>query len=101
MTGPLRQTPKGLFLHIRATPKASRDEVTGVSADALTVKVTAVPDKGKANEAVIEILAKTMRVAKSSFELVSGATSRQKVLRITSNESAIANWLMDFHNNLK
>lgn len=101
MTGPLRQTPKGLFLHIRATPKASRDEVTGVSADVLTVKVTAVPDKGKANEAVIEILAKTMRVAKSSFELVSGATSRQKVLRIISNESAITNWLMDFHNNLK
>ena len=101
MTSPLRQTPKGLFLQIRATPKASRDEITGVSADALTVKVTAVPDKGKANEAVIEILAKTMRVAKSSFELVSGTTSRQKVLRITSNESAITNWLMDFHNNLK
>ena len=98
----LKRTPKGLFLHIRATPKAGRNQITGRTDDsALQVKVTAVPDKGKANLAIIETLAKNMGVAKSSFELVSGETARNKVLRINANEAAISQWLVDFQAKLK
>jgi uncharacterized protein len=93
----LRQTPKGLFLHLRATPKSGRDEIAGFSSDGtLQAKVTATPDKGKANEAVIATLAKTIHVAKSTFTQVSGETMCNKVFRIEANEDAVANWLMDF-----
>ena len=98
----LRRTAKGLFLHIRATPKSRLNQIVGQSEDgSLLLKVTALPDKGKANLAVIETLAKSIGVAKSSFELVSGETNRNKVLRITANEAAICAWLVDFQKNLK
>ena len=56
---------------------------------ALAVKVTAVPDKGKANRAVIETLAKACRMPKSSFELVSGETDRNKTFLITGNTAPL------------
>jgi uncharacterized protein len=92
---PLRQTPKGLFLHVRATPKAGRNEVVGLVANAagqnaLGVKVTAPADKSAANKAVVETLAKAMGVSKSSFELASGETARDKVLRICQNDEAVS-----------
>ena len=95
---PLRQTPKGLFLHIRTTPKSGRDEITGLVVNAagqnsLVVKVTAAPDKGAANRAVIKTLADEIHVAKSSFRLASGETSRDKVVEVVQNENAIRSFL--------
>jgi uncharacterized protein (TIGR00251 family) len=48
----------------------------------LKARVTAVPEKGKANKALIALLAKSLRVAKSSVSLASGEMSRKKILRI-------------------
>ncbi len=98
MTSPLRHTPKGTYLHIRARPKSGRDEVLGLvvsstGSTSLAVKVTAIPDKGKANQAVIEVLAKAMHISKSSFRLVSGETSRDKVLEVVANLSTIEAFL--------
>lgn len=97
---PLRQTSKGLFLHIRATPKAGRDEVTGLVANAagqfsVAVKVTKPADKGQANQAVIETLAHNMRIAKSSFRLAQGETSRDKILEVVQNEDAIRHFIAE------
>jgi uncharacterized protein (TIGR00251 family) len=83
VSGPL----VGSQLNLRVTPKASRNEVAGLHVDAngamsLNVKVTAVPDKGKANKAVIEVLARAMMVPKSTFSLVKGHTDRNKTLQI-------------------
>lgn len=101
MTTPLRKTAKGLFLHIRCTPKFGRDEVCGLVTSAtgavsLAVKVTAIPDKGKANTAVIETVAKAMRVQKSSFRFCAGETSRDKTLEIMSNANTIEAFLTQF-----
>ena len=68
MSGPLTRN----LLAVRVTPKASRNEITGLyraadGAVSLTVKVTAAPDKGKANKAVIKVLAKAMMVSKSTL----------------------------------
>lgn len=87
---PLRTSRDGVTLNLRVTPKASRDDVTGLhtAADgtvALAVKVTAPPDKGKANKAVIAVLAKALRLPKSAFALVSGETSRHKVVSVAGN----------------
>ena len=94
MTSPLRPGRGGLLLAVRVTPKSSRDEVTGLhiasdGAVSLAVKVTAVPDKGKANKAVIETLAKACRLPKSAFELVSGETERNKTLLVTGNPAEL------------
>ena len=84
MSGPLR----GSFLAVRVTPKASRNEVTGLykAADgsvSLSVKVTAAPDKGKANAAVTHLLAQKLGVAKSTLTLVKGGTDRNKTFQFT------------------
>jgi uncharacterized protein len=78
----------GNLLLVRVTPKASRNEVSGLHVDAagtmsLAVKVTAVPDKGLANAAVIKTLARAMMVSKSTFSLVKGHTDRNKTFQIT------------------
>lgn len=83
-----------MLLAVRVTPKASRDEITGLHAAAdgamsLAVKVTAPPDKGKANKAVIEVLAKASRLPKSDFSIVSGETERNKTVLVTGNCAAI------------
>lgn len=98
MTTPLRPGRGGWLLSVRVTPKSSRDEVTGlhVAADgavSLAVKVTAPPDKGKANKAVIETVAKAAGLPKSSFALVSGETERHKVLLVTGNPAGLAAWI--------
>lgn len=94
MTSPFRSGKGGLLLSVRVTPKSSRDEVTGLhtaadGAVSLAVKVTAVPDKGKANRAVIETLAKAFRLPKSAFQLVSGETDRNKTLLVSGNPAEL------------
>ena len=83
-----------MLLNVRVTPKSSRDEVTGFhtasdGAVSLAVKVTAIPDKGRANKAVIETLAKACRLPKSAFTLVSGETDRNKTLLVTGNPAGV------------
>lgn len=97
MSGPLRETTKGLHLHVRATPKASRDEVTGCVTDAaggevVAIKVTSVPEKGKANAAIIALIAKEARIPKSALQQVAGETDRNKVFRIASHAAAVQTW---------
>ena len=98
MTSPLRPGKGGMLLSVRVTPKSSRDEVTDLftaadGAVSLAVKVTAPPDKGKANKAVIETIAKAAGLPKSTFSLVSGETERHKTLLVTGNQAALAAWV--------
>jgi uncharacterized protein len=97
VTLPLRETPRGFLLDVKATPKAARDEIAGIRNGALLVKVTAAPDKGRANAAVIALLAKTIGAPKSAFELVSGDTDRNKVIRLASHAEAVQTWLRGLH----
>jgi uncharacterized protein len=90
VTGPFRQHRDGIVLAVRVTPKSSRNEVAGLytAADgqvSLAVKVSAPPDKGKANRAVIEVLAEAFRLPKSAFTIVSGETDRHKVVSVAGN----------------
>lgn len=74
----LKETTQGVILSVRAQPGAKRNAITGVHNGALRVSVTAAPDKGKANDAIINVLAESFQLAKSSITLLGGATSRQK-----------------------
>jgi uncharacterized protein len=92
-----------MLLSLRVTPKSARDEVAGLhtasdGAVSLAVKVTAVPDKGRANKAVIETLAKACRLPKSAFSLVSGETERNKTLLVTGNPAGVQALVAQFVN---
>ena len=67
---------------VRVTPKASRNAIK-VEGGQVRVYVTVVPEGGKANAAVVKLLAKTLGVPKSGLDLIRGATSRDKVFRLT------------------
>ena len=74
----LQQTSDGVILKVYVQPKARKEQIVGLHGDRLKVAVTEPPDKGKANEAVIQLIASTLRVAASNVELLRGQTSRQK-----------------------
>ena len=68
-------------LAVRATPKAASDRIA-VEDGKVRIWVTAPPDKGKANKAVIALVAEALDVPKSAVELMRGETAREKVLKI-------------------
>jgi uncharacterized protein (TIGR00251 family) len=70
------------LLRVRVTPKSSRDEVVGWFGDELSVRVTAPPDKGKANAAACRVVAKLVGVPKSSVCVARGHASRHKTLTV-------------------
>jgi uncharacterized protein (TIGR00251 family) len=74
----MEEHARGVVIPVRVRAGARRTGIAGDHDGALRVDVTAVPEKGKANNAVGEVLAKTFGVAKSSVELVSGGASSQK-----------------------
>jgi len=69
-------------------PRASRAKVGPEHDGRLKVAVTAPPVDGEANAAVIETLAKALRVGKSAVEIVQGATGRRKTVRIAGATAA-------------
>lgn len=75
---------EGVIVPVRAQPGARRNAVVGAVGGALKVAVTASPEQGKANAALVEILAKALGVRRSQIELVAGATSRSKRLLVRS-----------------
>ncbi len=78
----------GCILSVRAQPGARRDAVVGEHAGMLKITVSAPPDKGRANNAIIEVLAAALGVKRSDIELVSGATSRQKKFFVRGRRAA-------------
>ena len=71
----------GQQITVRVTPKSSSNRIV-VQGDDIRVYVTAVPENGKANDAVIKLLAKASGVPKSRLSIIRGATSRDKVIQI-------------------
>ena len=69
-------------LKVRVQPRASRTELTGEYAGALKLKISAPPVEGKANEECRRFLAKLLGVSAGSVEIIAGASSRDKVIRI-------------------
>jgi len=74
-------------LTVRLTPGASRDGLEGFATLAdgecvLKARVTAVAEAGKANKALVALVAKSLRLPKSAISIISGETARKKILRI-------------------
>ena len=69
-------------LKLKIVPGASRTELSGWLGDMLKVRVSAPPEKGKANGAVEALLAKTLGLSKSAVAITAGKSSAQKVVEI-------------------
>jgi uncharacterized protein YggU (UPF0235/DUF167 family) len=86
-------THGGVSLRVRLTPKARTDRIEKVEdtagGPALKARVRAVPEDGKANDALIALVADWLGVAKSRVTLETGATSRLKTLMIAGDGQAI------------
>ena len=78
----ITQVDGGIEIEVIAKPKARREGIDGVHDGALRVAVNAPPDKGKANEALIRVLARFIGVPVSNVSIVSGHGSRRKRIRV-------------------
>ena len=93
---PFHPCANGLLIDLNVTPKASSNKIGDVVQDSqghaiLKVYVTAVPDNGKANAAVIKLLAKVWKIPKTSLAIVRGQTHRRKTIEITGDSSVLRN----------
>lgn len=73
---------EGAILAVRAQPGAKRNAVVGHQSGSLKVAVTAPPQDGRANEALVEVLREWLGMKRSQVELAGGATSRNKLFLI-------------------
>jgi uncharacterized protein len=84
----LHETPGGVTFAVRVQPRARRNSVVGELGDALKIALTSPPVDGRANEACIEFLADLLAIPRSSVSIVSGQSSRKKVISIAGCTAA-------------
>lgn len=72
-----------ILIRVKAVPGASRDAIAGVLGDRLKVRVSAPPEGGKANKAIIALLARALGIKRARVGLVSGHASPEKTIAIT------------------
>jgi uncharacterized protein (TIGR00251 family) len=70
-------------LRLRVVPGASRAGIVGRYGAAWKVRITAAPEAGKANDAVLELLARTLDIPRRNLAIETGATSRDKIVSLT------------------
>ncbi len=73
---------KQLIIKIKVEPRSSRAGIVGSYGESLKVKITSPPVEGKANRELIEILAKELKIAKRDIEIISGKSSRNKIIKL-------------------
>jgi len=85
----------GVNVRVRLKPSGRANCTDGVmqnveGLDVLKATVTQVPENGKANQALIKLLAKEWKLAKSTLEVLQGQTSRNKILHLSGNADQLA-----------
>ncbi|GEM_PF-140462 len=98
---PFEPHPEGIRFHLRLTPKAAQNRIQGVVQDhhgqsLVKIAVTAVPENGKANTALLKFLAKEWKIPKTMLSIESGATDRRKTLLIRGAQKALAQFLSEW-----
>ena len=77
-------------LHLKVIPKSSKDRVVGWVGDRLKVQVTAPPERGKANAAVVDVLAGALGIPRSRVRIVAGETAPLKTVDIDGDDAVLA-----------
>ena len=79
---------ESIRLRLRVAPGAKRSEIVGRYGEGWKVRVAAAPERGRANAAVLELLAGALDVRSDQLELVSGSAGRDKVVELRGLEPA-------------
>ncbi len=79
----IQQSANAVIFSVKAVPRSSKTVVAGLLGGMLKVKLAAAPEKGKANESLVEFLADTLGVKKNAITITSGLTSPVKTIQIT------------------
>ena len=92
--GPLRAAADGVRVVVRLTPRARADRLDGIAhladgAAVLKVAVTAPPSENRANDALLQLLAKEWSLPRRDLALVGGRKSRNKIVRIAGEPAAL------------
>lgn len=87
---PVRRVSDGITVAVRLTPKSSADRIDGLAAaadgsTALKARVTAPPEGGKANAALLHLLATRWKLPKSALSVAAGAKDRRKIVHIAGD----------------
>jgi uncharacterized protein (TIGR00251 family) len=69
-------------IEVKAIARASREEVQRISERSYRIKVTAPPEKGRANERIIKLLSKELDIKKQHIKIISGQASTRKIIEI-------------------
>jgi uncharacterized protein YggU (UPF0235/DUF167 family) len=91
---PWRVEDRGLAIAVRLTPRGGRDAIEGIEElsdgrPVLTARVRAAPEKGAANQALEELVARALGVPKTHASVVAGGTSRVKTVRVAGDPRAL------------
>jgi uncharacterized protein (TIGR00251 family) len=78
----IRETARGTTFAVKVHPHAKRNAITGITAEAVKLDLTAPPLDGKANEACIQFFADLLEVPRSSVTIAAGQSSRNKLIRV-------------------
>ncbi len=92
------QIPEGLSLKIFVQPRSSKNQVVGSHGDALKIKITAPPVDGAANKMCIDFLAKMFKMPKTTIEIITGHSGRNKQVRVLVRNDKEKNRLISFLN---
>ena len=74
-------TGQAATVSVKVVPRSNKDEVAGWEGDTVKIRLKAAPTDGKANEALVRFLADQIGVAVSQVEIVTGHSSRRKIIR--------------------
>lgn len=69
-------------IYVKVTTRSAKNEIAKISEGEYRVRVSAVPEKGKANEAVRELIADYFRVGKNRVKIIAGKSAKTKLLEI-------------------
>jgi hypothetical protein len=95
MVSPFARAVDGVRLQVRLAPKASAERILGLADEpdggvALKIAVTAAPEAGKANDALLAFLARLLRVPKRDLTLARGAADRRKLVHVAGDPGLLA-----------
>jgi uncharacterized protein (TIGR00251 family) len=80
---------RGLTFAVRIVPRASRSEIVGEHNGALRIRIAAPPVSGAANRELVRTLAKMFKLPQNAVEIVSGASSKSKTVRVRGADAAM------------
>jgi uncharacterized protein len=83
----IQQAGSSVIFSVKVVPRSSKTAIAGLLGGMLKVKLAAAPEKGKANESLVEFLADTLGVKRNTITITSGHTSPVKTIQIAGTST--------------